>query len=46
MKQLRAFDYKEAYGILSRKTQLTGKVIFRGQPGYNQALLNWNPRLW
>jgi FAD binding domain/Berberine and berberine like len=24
-------------------TQLTGRVIFKGDPGYNEAIKNWNP---
>ena len=29
--------------IIESKTQLTGRVIFRGDPGYEEARLNWNP---
>lgn len=28
---------------ISSKTKLTGRVIFRGDPGYEEARLNWNP---
>ncbi len=24
-------------------TKLTGRVIFKGNPGYNSAIKNWNP---
>lgn len=24
-------------------TQLTGRVIFKGDPGYTEAIKNWNP---
>jgi hypothetical protein len=27
----------------SNHTQLTGRVIFKGEPGYNEAIKNWNP---
>jgi FAD/FMN-containing dehydrogenase len=29
--------------FINSKTQLTGRVIFRGDPGYEEARLNWNP---
>ncbi|MFD1171079.1 FAD-binding oxidoreductase [Oceanobacillus picturae] len=29
--------------IIASKTKLTGRVIFRGDPGYEEARLNWNP---
>jgi hypothetical protein len=27
----------------SKNTQLTGRVIFKGDPGYKEAIKNWNP---
>jgi hypothetical protein len=27
----------------SKNTQLTGRVIFKGEPGYKEAIKNWNP---
>ncbi|REB11577.1 FAD-binding oxidoreductase [Sporosarcina sp. BI001-red] len=29
--------------IIQSKTYLTGRVIFRGDPGYHEARQNWNP---
>ncbi len=26
------------------KTQLTGRVIFKGNPGYEKARRNWDPQ--
>jgi rhodanese-related sulfurtransferase len=30
-------------GLLKTKTELTGRVIFKGDPGYNTARKNWDP---
>ncbi|WP_077304600.1 FAD-binding oxidoreductase [Terribacillus halophilus] len=29
--------------VIASETKLTGRVIFRGEPGYEEARLNWNP---
>jgi FAD/FMN-containing dehydrogenase len=29
--------------VIASETKLTGRVIFKGEPGYEEARLNWNP---
>lgn len=33
----------EGVDILKSETKLTGRVVFKGEPGYEEARLNWNP---
>jgi len=37
------FSLKGGVELVKSKTQLTGRVIFRGDPGYESARKNWDP---
>jgi hypothetical protein len=30
--------------VIASETKLTGRVIFKGEPGYEEARLNWNTK--